>query len=122
MAYFPENISDSLLQKQRQIRNFSDKYENLVLHSRLTAEEMDEFRRGYGLVGEFLKRFVQAGGRIQAGTDTVSGGTPGLGLHHEMEILVEMGLTPMQALQSATSWSAAILTGSVPKSSRPWVR
>lgn len=111
MAYFPENISDSLLQKQRQIRNFSDKYENLVLHSRLTAEEMNEFRRGYGLVGEFLKRFVQAGGRIQAGTDTVSGGTPGLGLHHEMEILVEMGLTPMQALQSATSWAAAILTG-----------
>jgi adenine deaminase len=28
-----------------------------------------------------------------------------------MEMLVELGLTPMQALQSATSWAAAILTG-----------
>jgi hypothetical protein len=111
MAYFPKNISDSLLQKQRQIRSFSGKYENLVLLSRVTSEEAREYRRGYGLVGEFLKRFVQAGGRIQAGTDTASGGTPGLGLHHEMEMLVELGLTPMQALQSATSWAAAILTG-----------
>jgi len=111
MAYFPQSVSDSLLQKQRQIRNFSSKYESLVLHSRLTSEEMNEYRRGYGLVGEFLKRFVQAGGKIQAGTDTVSGGTPGLGLHHEMEMLVELGLTPMQALQSATSWGAAIVYG-----------
>jgi len=111
MAYFPRNISDSLLQKQRQIRSFSGKYENLVLLSRVTSEEAREYRRGYGLVGEFLKRFVQAGGKIQAGTDTASGGTPGLGLHHEMEMLVELGLTPMQALQSATSWAAGIVAG-----------
>jgi len=111
MAYFPRNISDSLLQKQRQIRSFSGKYENLVLLSRVTSEEVQEYRRGYGLVGEFLKRFVQAGGKIQAGTDTASGGTPGLGLHHEMEMLVELGLTPAQALQSATSWAAAIVAG-----------
>jgi hypothetical protein len=111
MAYFPRNISDSLLQKQRQIRSFSGKYENLVLLSRVTSEEAEEYRRGYRLVGEFLKRFVQAGGRIQAGTDTASGGTPGLGLHHEMEMLVELGLTPMQALLCASSWAAAILTG-----------
>lgn len=110
-AYFPQSIADSLLQKQRQIRNFSSKYENLVLLSRLTSQEAEEFRRGYRLAGEFLKRYVQAGGKIQAGTDTVSGGTPGLGLHHEMEMLVEAGLTAMQALQSTTSWAAAILTG-----------
>ena len=109
MAYFPESIADSLLQKQRQIRSFSGKYENLVLLSRVTPEEVSEYRRGYALVGEFLERFVQAGGKIQAGTDTISGGTPGLGLHHEMEMLVEMGLTPMQALQTATSWSAGII-------------
>ncbi|MGH9783776.1 MAG: amidohydrolase family protein, partial [Terriglobia bacterium] len=111
MAYFPRNIAESLLQKQRQIRSFSGKYENLVLLSRVTSEEVQEYRRGYRLVGEFLKRYVDAGGKIQAGTDTASGGTPGLGLHHEMEMLVELGLTPAQALQSATSWAAAILTG-----------
>jgi len=32
-------------------------------------------------------------------------------LHHEMEMLVESGLTPMQALKAATSWSAEILEG-----------
>jgi len=111
MAYFPQSISDSLLQKQRQIRNFSSRYENLVLLSRLKPEEAEEFRSGYRRVGEFLKRWVQAGGKIQSGTDTVSGGTPGLGLHQEMEMLVELGLTPMQALQSTTSWAAEILTG-----------
>ena len=111
MAYFPQSISDSLLQKQRQIRNFSSRYENLVLLSRLKPEEAEEFRSGYRQVGEFLKRWVQAGGKIQSGTDTVSGGTPGLGLHQEMEMLVELGLTPMQALQSTTSWAAEILTG-----------
>ena len=111
MAYYPGNIADSLLQKYRQIRNFSGKYENLVLLSRLTPQELQEFRRGYRLAGEFLKRFVDAGGKIQAGTDAFHGGTPGLGLHQEMELLADAGLTPMQALQSATLWSAEMLTG-----------
>ena len=111
MAYFPQGIADSLLQKQRQIRNFSAKYENLVLLSRLPAAEAEEFRQGYKLAGEFLKRFVNAGGKIQAGTDSPSGGTPGLSLLHEMDLLVEAGLTPMQALQSATGWSADKLAG-----------
>src|SRR5262245_45133260 len=32
-------------------------------------------------------------------------------MHHEMEMLVEAGLTPMQALKAATSWSAELLQG-----------
>ena len=32
-------------------------------------------------------------------------------MHHEMEILVEAGLTPMQALKAATSWPAELLQG-----------
>jgi hypothetical protein len=110
-VYYPQNIAQSLVQKQRQIRNFNSKYENLVLLSRLTDDERKEFARGYKLAGELLKRWVAAGGKIQAGTDTISGGVPGLSLHHEMELLVEAGLTPMQALQSATAWSAEMLGG-----------
>src|SRR5262249_4469311 len=60
---------------------------------------------------EFTKRYAAAGGKIQAGTDTITGGTPGLSMHHEMEMLVEAGLTPMQALKAATSWSAELLEG-----------
>ena len=48
---------------------------------------------------------------IQAGTDTIAGGTPGLSQHHEMETLVEAGLTPMQAIKASTSWSAELLEG-----------
>lgn len=111
MAYYPQNIAQSLLQKQRQIRNFSGKYENLVLLSRLTPAERGEFQRGYRLAQRFLLRYVQLGGRLMAGTDTISGGTPGHSLHQEMDLLVEAGLTPMQALQSATLWSAEMLAG-----------
>ena len=60
---------------------------------------------------EFTRAYVAAGGKIQAGTDVVTGGTPGLSQHHEMEILVEAGLTPMQALKAATSWPAELLEG-----------
>ena len=34
-----------------------------------------------------------------------------MGLHQEMELLADAGLTPMQALQTATLWSAEMLTG-----------
>jgi len=99
MAYFPGNIAASLLQKQRQMRNFSSPYQNVVFISELAPAQLRELQRGYQLALEFLNRFVRAGGKLQAGTDSPSGGTPGLSLHQEMELFVEAGLTPMQALQ-----------------------
>ena len=121
MAYYPQNIAQSLLQKQRQIRNFSGKYENLVLLSRLTSAEREEYQRGYRLAGRFVVRYVQLGGKLQAGTDTISGGTPGHSVHQEMDLFVEAGLTPMQALQSATLWSAEMLAGKNGALGRPQV-
>ena len=51
------------------------------------------------IVGLFKKHGV----KIIAGTDTPIGFlTPGYSLHKELELLVEAGLTPLQALQSAT--------------------
>ena len=47
--------------------------------------------------------FDKYGVKIIAGTDTPIGFlTPGYSLHKELELLVEAGLTPLQALQSAT--------------------
>ena len=111
LVYFPKNIMGSLLYKHRQIKNFSSRYENMVWIDRLPAEDRKQFEAGYKNVLEFTKRFVQAGGKIQAGTDTITGGVPGASLHHEMEMLVEAGLTPMQALKAATSWSSELLAG-----------
>jgi len=57
---------------------------------------------GFRKVGVFLKEFVNRGGRIAAGADT--GEPMGLSMHAEMQLLQESGLTPMQAIQAATSW------------------
>jgi imidazolonepropionase-like amidohydrolase len=47
---------------------------------------------------------------VLAGTDTPAPDVvPGFGLHEELALLVQAGLTPMQALQSATSSAARFL-------------
>jgi hypothetical protein len=111
LVYFPENIAKSLLAKHRQIKNFSHRYENLPFVRYLPETDRIQFEEGYQNVLEFIGRYAQSGGKILAGTDTISGGVPGLSLQHEMQMLVEAGLTPMQALQSATRWSAELLEG-----------
>jgi hypothetical protein len=69
----------------------------------LAPAERERRMRGYQNELKFLRQFVQAGGKVLAGTDASSWAVPGLGLHHEIEILAEeVGLTPMQAIQTAT--------------------
>jgi imidazolonepropionase-like amidohydrolase len=62
---------------------------------------------------EFIRRFVQAGGKVITGPDTGarSGATnvAGLAMHVEMEALVNAGLTPMQAILASTKWPAEFM-------------
>lgn len=51
----------------------------------------------------FVLQFYQAGGRLLAGTDH------GEGIHHDLRLLVESGLSPMSALQAATRNAALAL-------------
>ena len=53
----------------------------------------------------------KAGVPLLAGTDTAAGVyvVPGFSLHEEMELFVQAGLTPMEALQTATSNPARFL-------------
>jgi Amidohydrolase family/IPT/TIG domain len=62
---------------------------------------------GYKRVGQFVKQFVDAGGKIVSGTDSGAGriGTSGLTLHEEMMMLSEVGVPPMKVIQSSTSWA-----------------
>jgi hypothetical protein len=110
MTYYPANLAQGLLLKFRVARNFSTRYENYVPFSRLTPRDLDAFRDAYRQSGDFVKRWAQAGGKIMAGTDEPTVGTTGLSAHLEMAMLVEMGLTPHQALQSMTIWGAEPLT------------
>ena len=119
MTYFPENLADGALLKFRSVRTFSTKYENQVALSRLSPKDLQEFKEAYRLCGEFIRKWVRAGGKIIGGTDDPSSGIVGLTLHMEMAMLVEVGLTPMQALQAATSWGAEMLTARRTGSTRP---
>ncbi len=53
-------------------------------------------------VRENVRRLHEAGVVILAGSDTQSGVIPGAGLHRELALLVEAGLTPAEALRAAT--------------------
>ena len=110
MAYYPENLAGGSLLKFRGIRNFSVRHENLVPMAKLTPDEIEAFREAYRLSGAFVKRWVQAGGKIMGGTDDPFPGATGFNQHMEMAMLVEVGLTPMQALKAMTIWGAEVMT------------
>jgi imidazolonepropionase-like amidohydrolase len=58
----------------------------------------------------FVAKVSRAGGHIVAGTDTPSPGlVPGFSMHRELALLVQAGLSPMQAIQAATKTAAEFL-------------
>ena len=60
-----------------------------------------------------VPRLRDAGVLFAAGTDAVyPGDFQGEGLHHELELLVESGLTPLEAITVATKNAAAIVNAS----------
>jgi imidazolonepropionase-like amidohydrolase len=75
-----------------------------------TADDYTAFRAARPIQDQVVRTFVAAGGRIAAGTDASNQLlVPGSALHSEMALLVHAGLTPLDALRSATSWSADLL-------------
>lgn len=68
-------------------------------------------RPGYDHVAEFLRKYSEAGGKVLAATDTgcCANIVPGLSLHYEMQMLVDMGISPMKAIQGATLWAAEVI-------------
>lgn len=66
--------------------------------------EREQLKRGFQNMQRFIGRFARAGGKVLSGTDTSAGGwaVAGIGLHREMELLVEAGLTPMETIMAAT--------------------
>jgi Amidohydrolase family len=110
MAYYPENLADGSLLKFRAIRNFSVRHENLVPLEKLSAAEIASFNEAYRFSGAFVKRWVELGGKIMGGTDDPFPGATGFNQHMEMAMLVEVGLTPMQALRSMTLWGGEVMT------------
>lgn len=77
---------------------------------RIDQGEVRERRmRGYQNAMRFHKMFADAGGRIMVSGNTNSTKAPGLDMHHEMQVMAEAGLTPMQIIQGSTQWPAEML-------------
>jgi hypothetical protein len=68
----------------------------------------DQLREGHRRLSEFLCQLVKAGGNVVTGTDAPAV-LPGISLHREMELLVEAGLSPMEAIMAATKVGADYL-------------
>ena len=58
---------------------------------------------------DFVKTMHDAGVRVALGTDSGTANVPmGWGTHHKLELYVEAGLTPMEAIVAATATSASV--------------
>jgi imidazolonepropionase-like amidohydrolase len=99
LSYIPERYRDNIL--------------DYSLLDRVTEDELALMKQGYHNFQWFFKTFVDAGGKIDIGQDTSSAyhatTLPGLAVSREMQLLVDAGISPMQAIQAATKWSAELL-------------
>jgi hypothetical protein len=74
-------------------------------YAKFSPERLSNAREGYKKLEDLMRRYVKAGGLLRAGSDP-NNGLPGLGVHQEMVMFVEAGITPMQAIQAGTINSA----------------
>jgi hypothetical protein len=90
LSYVPE---DRRLRMLNRYHDFDD----------VDTDEHAQRTKAYQNYLRFMRQYVEAGGKVMAGTDTGGWALPGIGVLHEMEILAEeVGLTPMQVIMSAT--------------------
>ena len=84
---------------------FTPTFEVYEFHSTISAPHIKARAEAlFHTHRESLHRAVEAGVKITAGTD--AGGFVHGDNAREIELMVERGLTPMQAIQTATSWAA----------------
>jgi Amidohydrolase family len=70
-------------------------------YEKMAPEKRKEVLSGYKMLQDFVRRFAAAGGKIHSGSDP-NHVLAGYGVHVELEMLVEVGLTPVQAIQTAS--------------------
>ena len=95
--FVPENIRRSWL-------------DTLVPYPEWTdPEHQQQEQAGYRKTQQFLRDFTAAGGKIFSGTDFSYSAVMGLRLHQELLLLVDAGLTPMQAILTATRYPTEVI-------------
>lgn len=83
---------------------------DLLQRSGWHASDFAAFRRGRARQDQFVREFKAAGGLIAAGTNASDPLlVPGASLHEEMALLVNAGLTPIEAITAASRHGAEVL-------------
>ena len=70
-------------------------------YEKMAPDKRNGVLSGYKMLQDFVRRFAAAGGKIHSGSDP-NHVLAGYGVHVELEMLVEAGLTPVQAIQTAS--------------------
>src|SRR5688572_29771654 len=68
---------------------------------KMAPERRETFANAYKMVQDFARRFVAAGGKMHSGSDPGSL-LPAYGLHAELELAIDAGLSPLVTIQSAS--------------------
>ncbi len=110
-ADHPELLSDPFLMHatspQELAKLRSDAYRSSVEADPETAQH----RRDFAMAKTNLKLMYAAGVRVGFGTDSGANPVrlPGYAEHRELQLMVEAGLTPLQAIRCATATNAKLL-------------
>ncbi|HYC27253.1 MAG TPA: amidohydrolase family protein [Chitinophagaceae bacterium] len=80
--------------------------QSLFEHMGMPAERAKNYKAMFEAMRSLVKVLHDKGVRIVAGTDM---GFPGLSLHRELELYVDAGLTPLEAIQTATIVPAKVM-------------
>ena len=102
--FFPDQMQQDWIQLIQQRRELMD------------AKRFDQFKKAYQFLKGYVKLLNDHGVILLAGTDTpYLPILPGFSLHDELQLLVDSGLTPFEALATATRNVGKFLnrTGSV---------
>lgn len=75
----------------------------------VAPEALAEMRRTFTELSQVVGQMNRAGVTLLAGSDIAGPRVPGFTLHEELVLLVDAGLTPLQALQAATVTPARVL-------------
>jgi len=75
--------------------------EHFSYFAQASSEKRAQLLSGLKMVQDFARRFVAAGGKMHSGSDP-DNILAGYGVHAELQLMIDAGLTALQAIQSAS--------------------
>jgi hypothetical protein len=107
-AEHPELLEDPDLRAVMNPRAL-ERFDNPETRARIVeAPGFADRKAAFRQVQDFVKTIHDAGIKVALGTDSGTANVPmGWGTHHELELYVEAGLTPMETLVAATATGAS---------------